>query len=328
MGTGHSSSSYSVTCILFTGIIFVVAVFVTIAALVNSLHRVQEGDVAVYFSNGALQEGYTGAGVHWSTPFVTTVHMITVRPETRYLNPLECTTSDGVVNVFREIALISSIERERVHYLVQTFGHNVKQILVYDRITEGIQGFCANHSIDEVFNTQFLELGDYVRVFLNQSISRFAQDGISVWNLFIPKPQIPPAIAANYREVKIEWTQQLVALQQQKTERIRKETILQNAKLDAQRLKDVSAIEMQKILAKQEQQAKVQDIINETENKKAITVADSEAYISTSRAAANQQLLTDQFIKLEMAKAMMNNTKVFFSGQDSSLGGLLTKLFE
>ena len=42
-----------------------------------------------------------------------------------------------------------------------------------------------------------------------------------------------------FREVKIEWTQQLVALQQQKTERIRKETILQNAKLDAQRLKDV-----------------------------------------------------------------------------------------
>ena len=56
--------------------------------------------------------------------------------------------SDGVVNVFREIALISrycglgykdvhdtlllhSIERERVHYLVQTFGHNVKQVLDY-----------------------------------------------------------------------------------------------------------------------------------------------------------------------------------------------------
>ena len=33
-----------------------------------------------------------------------------VRPETYYLNPLECTTSDGVVNVFREIAVISRSE--------------------------------------------------------------------------------------------------------------------------------------------------------------------------------------------------------------------------
>ena len=41
------------------------------------------------------------------------------------------------------------------------------------------------------------------------------------------------------REVKIEWTKQLVAQQKQKTERIKKETMLQNAKLDAQRVKDV-----------------------------------------------------------------------------------------
>ena len=35
-----------------------------------------------------------------------------VRPETYYLNPLECTTSDGVVNVFREIAVISRSEEK------------------------------------------------------------------------------------------------------------------------------------------------------------------------------------------------------------------------
>ena len=45
--------------------------------------------------------------------------------------------------------------------------------------------------------------------------------------------------SAKIREVKIEWTKQLVAQQKQKTERIKKETALQNAKLDAQRVKDV-----------------------------------------------------------------------------------------
>ena len=39
-----------------------------------------------------------------------------VRPETYYLNPLECTTSDGVVNVFREIAVISRSEEKNLSF--------------------------------------------------------------------------------------------------------------------------------------------------------------------------------------------------------------------
>ena len=40
----------------------------------------------------------------------------------------------------------------------------------------------------------------------------------------IPKPEIPPDIAHNYKQVKVQWTEQLVATQQQKTEAIKKET--------------------------------------------------------------------------------------------------------
>ena len=143
---------------------------------------------------------------------------IMVRPETYYLNPLECTTSDGVVNVFREIAVISRseennksfslfVEKLKMVLILQlrkgdsaqsganlwswckaglihlTFGHlvfvllnpimkgnvavyknNKYQVLLYDRVTEGIQAFCANHSIDEVFNTKFINLKESVQV--------------------------------------------------------------------------------------------------------------------------------------------------------------------
>eukprot|EP00091_Calanus_sinicus_P008811 TRINITY_DN21022_c0_g1_i1.p1 TRINITY_DN21022_c0_g1~~TRINITY_DN21022_c0_g1_i1.p1 ORF type:complete len:249 (-),score=69.55 TRINITY_DN21022_c0_g1_i1:56-802(-) len=218
--SGSSSSSYSVTCILFSGIIFVAAIFIGIAALVNSIHRVQEGNIAVYFTNGALMPEIGGPGIHLSTPFVTTILQVTIRPETRYLNALKCTTSDGVVNVFRDIQVISSLNKEKIFDLILSFGNDIKQVLVYDRISEGIQSFCANHSIDEVYNTKFIEIEESVKASLNISIDKFAQDAIIIWNLFIPKPEIPPAIAANYREVKIEWTKQLVAQQKQKTERI------------------------------------------------------------------------------------------------------------
>ena len=61
---------------------------------------------------------------------------------------------------------------------------------------------------------------------LNPASSDFGEDGIEILNLVIPKPEIPLDIAQNYKQVKVQWTEQLVATQQQKTERIKKETEL------------------------------------------------------------------------------------------------------
>ena len=47
---------------------------------------------------------------------------------------------------------------------VVVYKKNKYQVLLYDRVTEGIQAFCANHSIDEVFNTKFINLKESVQV--------------------------------------------------------------------------------------------------------------------------------------------------------------------
>lgn len=322
----HKSSGYSVTCILFTGITFVAGIFIGIACLVNSLHRVQEGNVALYFSNGALMDEIGGPGLHMSTPFITTILQITVRPETHYLNPLQCTTSDGVVNVFREVQVISSLDQLKLKNLVMNFGNDIKQVLIYDRIGEGIQTFCANNSIDEVYNTKFLRIEQFVKTMLNESITKLADDSITVWNLFIPKPDIPPAIAANYREVKIEWTKQLVAQQKQKTERIKKQTVLQNAVLDAEREKEISSIMATKELAKAEAGAQISSVDNQMRKAKEETYADIESYKAASKAETNKGLLTDQYIKMELAKSLTANSKMYFSGSDSALGSILNEV--
>ena len=44
----------------------------------------------------------------------------------------------------------------------------------------------------------------FVETTLLMSIERFspeAKDAIRIWNVFLPKPDVPPAIAANYRQV-------------------------------------------------------------------------------------------------------------------------------
>ena len=72
----------------------------------------------------------------------------------------------------------------------------------------------------------FLDIVENVKRNVKSSIQRLGEDGIEILNLVIPKPEIPLDIAQNYKQVKVQWTEQLVATQQHKTERIKKETEL------------------------------------------------------------------------------------------------------
>ena len=109
---------------------------------------------------------------------------------------------------------------------MKKFGTDFKKALVFDRIKEELRIFCANHTIDEVYNTMFLDIVDTVLTNVRTSIKRLGEEGVEILNLVIHKPEIPTDIAHNYKQLKVQWTEQLVATQQQKTEKIKKETEL------------------------------------------------------------------------------------------------------
>ena len=101
--------------------------------------------------------------------------------------------------------------------MVKAYGAEFKRTLVYDRIKEDLRIFCANNTIDDVYNVKFLDIVDQVKDNVKTSISRLGevgecflqlqfsflifQDGIEILNLVIPKPEIPPDIAHNYKQV-------------------------------------------------------------------------------------------------------------------------------
>ena len=186
-GTGFQ---LSVTAIIFLGLLVVIGIFVIIAVLISSIHRVEEGSVALYFQNGALLREFSGPGIHSSAPFVTRILQVTVRPETKFMDPMKCTTKDGVSNVFKNVQVISSINTDKIFQLVSKYGNDMKKVLIYDRIAQGIQDYCANNSIDEVYNTKFVQLSASVQQSLSNSLEKLFPGGINILNLFIPKPDI------------------------------------------------------------------------------------------------------------------------------------------
>ncbi len=56
-----------------------------------------------------------------------------------------------------------------------------------------------------LFQEKFLEIAPHVKRGLIDSIGRLGKGGLDVLNLVIPKPNIPPDIANNYKQVTREW---------------------------------------------------------------------------------------------------------------------------
>merc|ERR1712226_735280 len=251
------------------------------------------------------------------------------RPVTSNVRTIRTITRDGIVNSFKDIQVISSVNTANLIQMIRKFGTEFRDALIFDRVAEELRIFCANHTIDEVYNSMFLDIVRHVKTNVEESIDRLGQEGITgvkILNLVIPKPDIPSDIAANYKQVKVQWTEQLVATQQQKTEKIKKETQSIKAILDAERERDVLKIDIEKQLLEKEGESKRNDIQNQIIKDREQNTANITAYAKERAAEANKLLYTDEYVKLEMARSLTNNTKFYFSGETSPLGGLLTKI--
>ena len=172
----------------------------------------------------------------------------------------------------------------------------------------------------------FLDIVANVKENVKSSIRRLGEDGIEILNLVIPKPEIALDIAQNYKQVKVQWTEQLVAKQQKVTEEIKKETELLKALADARRQKEVLEIKIQEQIIDTEGKQKISEINNNIVRDKQNNLADIAKYAKDKEAAGNTALYSPEYVKLQVAQSLANNTKFFFSGQDSVLGGLLTKV--
>jgi len=301
--------------------------FLIVGIMISSLHTIDEGNVGIYFVHGALHDDYTYPGTHWAVPFVTDIHEITIRPVTSNMKQIRTITKDGIGNTFSNIQVLSDVKVEKLIPLIKKFGLEFRDALIFDRISEELRIFCANHTVDEVYNELFLDIVGIVKSRVTSAIDKLIGDqSVKILNIVIPKPEIPIDIARNYKQVKVQWTEQLVATQQQKTDRIKKETESIKAVLDAEREKKVLAIEIEKDILQKEGQKNLSALENQIIKEREENQANVDNYKKTQEAEANNRLYTDDFVKLEMAKALSQNTKFFFSGESSPLGAVLTKI--
>merc|ERR1712004_498591 len=103
-----------------------------------------------------------------------------------------------------------------------------------------------------------------------------------------------------------------------------------NALADADRQKAVLEVDIQKqVLEKQGQQ---NISLLEAEHQQRLELVEKEAnvkaYAIEKEAEANKKLLTADYVKLNLAKAISPNTKYYFSGDKGIISGLIGKIMD
>ena len=116
-----------------------VAIAITIACMVDSYHKIHEGNVGIYFRHGALQERVTEPGIHFMMPFIEDYREVRVRPETFTMEPVKAITKDGIENTFREIQAITTIKKGKIITMTKQYGIDFKNTLIFDRIKENLR---------------------------------------------------------------------------------------------------------------------------------------------------------------------------------------------
>ena len=298
-----------------------------VSILVSSAHTIDEGNVGVYYVQGALSDEYSPPGKHYALPFVTEVEQITIRPVTNTLRDIKTITKDGIVNSFKDIKVITKVNDANVIRMIKLYGLEFRSALVFDRIAEEIKTFCANNTIDQVYNEKFLDIVGLVKKKVeNHIVNLIGNDSIYILNIVIPKPDIPQSILKNYQQVKVQWTEQLVARQRQNTEKIKEETETIKEVLNAKRDKSVLEIKLKQDLLQKEGERNISALNNAIIREREENQANVDNYKKTKDAEANKRLYTKEFIQLQMAKSLSQNTKFFFSGESSPLGAVLAKI--
>ena len=114
------------------------------------------------------------------------------------------------------LQVISNVPEEKVVQLMRRFGRNFQRALIFDRVSEHLRKYCARHDIDEVYNEKFLEIPDYVMGKVLEHIGKLSNGSVEILNLVVPKPDIPPDIAENYKRVSHAYQQMIISFSPKK----------------------------------------------------------------------------------------------------------------
>jgi len=288
-----------------------IAVLLSAITFHFSLHKVDEGNVCVYYRGGALLKQISDPGYHMMVPFITSYRVVQVTLQTDEVKNVPCGTSGGVVIYFDRIEVVNSLQVTSVYDIVKNYTADYDKALIFNKIHHELNQFCSVHNLQEVYIELFDQIDENLKAALQNDLIQMAP-GLQIIAVRVTKPKIPEAIRKNYEIMEGEKTKFLIASQRQKVVEKDAETERKRAIIEAEKVALVSKIQYEQKIQEKTSNQKMASIDDEIYLSRENMKADAYFYKLKQEADANALLLTDKFLKLKMYESVGANNKIYY----------------
>lgn len=276
-----------------------------------SVHRVEEGHVAVYYRGGALLSTTSNPGFHMMIPFITSFRSVQVTLQTDEVKNVPCGTSGGVMIYFDRIEVVNHLSADSVFDIVKNYTADYDKTLIFNKVHHELNQFCSVHNLHEVYIDLFDQIDENLKNALQRDLNEMAP-GLKIQAVRVTKPKIPETIRKNYELMENEKTKLLISKEHQKVVEKDAETERKKAIIEAEKVAQVARIQFdQKIMEKESLQrmSEIEDLIHLAKQK---SRTDAEFYQVQKQAEANRLLLTPQYLELKRVDAVASNSKIYY----------------
>jgi len=284
---------------------------VALILLQFSVHHIDEGHIGVYYRGGALLSGISEAGYRLKAPFIDRHEMVQVTIQTDKVTDIPCGTSGGVMIYISKVEVVNRLRKHLAWETIKNYTTFYDKTWIYDKIHSELNAFCSSHTLQEVYIDLFQTVDDRLVTALQNDCDRYAP-GIEVIAIRITKPKIPDHIMRNYEAMEAEKTKLLISTQTQKVVEKEAETERKKATIEAEKNAAVSKIRMEQEVTERESKKRMSMIEDEMYLSRQKALTDAEFYKNLKVAEANQKMLSEEFLRLEMIRSVSNNTKIYF----------------
>ncbi|XP_045926299.1 erlin-1 [Micropterus dolomieu] len=295
------------------------AVFAAIAGVMaiilhSSIHKIEEGHLAVYYRGGALLTSPNGPGYHIMLPFITTFRSVQTTLQTDEIKNVPCGTSGGVMIYFDRIEVVNMLVSSAVVDIVRNYTADYDKTLIFNKIHHELNQFCSVHTLQEVYIELFDIIDENLKTALQKDLTVMAP-GLTIQAVRVTKPKIPESIRRNFELMEAEKTRLLITVQTQKVVEKEAETERKKAIIEAQKMAQVAEIHFQQKVMEKETEKRISEIEDSAFLARERAKADAEFYTATKLAEANALKLTPAYLELMKYQAISANSKIYF-GQE------------
>uniref|UniRef100_A0A4W6DRI2 Erlin-1 n=1 Tax=Lates calcarifer TaxID=8187 RepID=A0A4W6DRI2_LATCA len=298
------------------------AVFAAIAGVMaimlhSSIHKIEEGHLAVYYRGGALLTSPNGPGYHIMLPFITTYRSVQTTLQTDEIKNVPCGTSGGVMIYFDRIEVVNMLVPSagtKLVDIVRNYTADYDKTLIFNKIHHELNQFCSVHTLQEVYIELFDIIDENLKTALQKDLNAMAP-GLTIQAVRVTKPKIPESIRRNFELMEAEKTRLLITAQTQKVVEKEAETERKKAIIEAQKVAQVAEIQFQQKVMEKETEKRISEIEDAAFLAREKAKADAEYYTAAKFAEANRLKLTPEYLELMKYQAIAANSKIYF-GQD------------